>query len=112
MLQRKRTRLAIAAIAIFAFANITIASNTGEGETRKKASSFKMSFTPSKVSVPFTLKNNLRYEGSHIISYTKTDKFALYSSVMTYRKGNVVYMIPVKQKVLLPRFIKQAPEKN
>ena len=58
-----------------------------------------MSFTPSKVSVPFTLKNNLRYEGSHITSYTKNEKFALYSSVMTYRKGNVVYMIPIKVAV-------------
>lgn len=111
MFKGKKTGFVIAAVAIMAFANMTLASNKGEGDKRK-ADSFKLNYTHSKLSVPFTLKNNLKFDRASLTSFTKSDKFVLYSSVMTYRRGNVVYMMPVKQKVFLPRFIKTAPDKK
>ena len=112
MLSGRKTRFAFAVLGILAIANIALASTTGDGENRKKASGLKLSFASTKVSVPFSMKANLRYEKTSLGTFTKTSKFILYSSSMTYRKGNVVYIMPVKQKTILPQFIKCSPDKK
>lgn len=112
MLSNKLTKGIFAAVLMLALTNMTLATNKGDGETKKKSAGFKMSFTPSRVSVPFSMKKTLKYDNTRLTTFSKGEKFVLYSSVMTYRKGNIVYMIPVKQKLVLPSFLKLSPEKK
>lgn len=58
-----------------------------------------------KNSIPFNLKSGLTYRGSFF-----TNKEIIGNSVMvsdayvSYKKGNTVYILPYKQKVLIPEY--------
>ena len=51
----------------------------------------------------FNLKSGLKYKGSLLSGTTKTSPTTvIQNNVVTYQKGNSVYVIPYKQKILVP----------
>ncbi len=59
-----------------------------------------------KNALTFNLKTGLKYKGS-ILKDVKTENHSLISTnLVTYQKGNTVYIIPYKQKIIVPE-IKQ-----
>lgn len=58
--------------------------------------------TQSVRSIAFTAGNGLRYKGSLLLSEQKTNQSLISSSLVTYQKGNTFYILPFKQKVLVP----------
>lgn len=57
-----------------------------------------------KNSVPFNLRSGLKYQGSQLISKQKVGNSIVTESVVSYKKGNVVYLIPYKQRIATPEY--------
>ena len=60
-----------------------------------------------KSSLTYNLKTGMKYVGiSHIDITPEKCSTALYSSINTYQKGNTIYLVPHKHKIIIPE-IKQ-----
>ncbi len=59
--------------------------------------------TPSNFqsSLSFNLKNGLKYTGSLINTTVTTSAPNSFSHIVTYQKGNSIYILPYKQKTLV-----------
>ena len=97
VLTRKLTTLFLIGLSITAFAIV------GDGKSKGKKSSLlssKPTITPGK----FSLKSGYQYRGSQIINQ-QTDKNSFTrNSLVTYQKGNLTYVLPVK--TVVPQKIK------
>jgi hypothetical protein len=60
--------------------------------------------TPStlKNSLSLNLKTGLKYIGSVFINQKTLGNAVVTNTLVTYQKGNTVYIIPYKQKVIMP----------
>ena len=70
---------------------------------KKNRVTLNISTAPTfKKSLPFNLRSGLKYSGSLTISNPRPNGGSLTStSVVTYQKGNSVYILPYKQKVVV-----------
>jgi len=50
----------------------------------------------------FNLKNGLKYKGSLISNPANQGSSLNHNTLITYQKGNTIYILPYKQKVLVP----------
>ncbi|MEI9956666.1 MAG: hypothetical protein WDM90_10280 [Ferruginibacter sp.] len=55
-----------------------------------------------KNSVSLNLRAGLHYTGSYLINQNNFNRSMLSTTVVTYQKGNSVYIIPYKQKIVMP----------
>ena len=97
LLTRKLTTLFLIGLSVTAFAIV------GDGKSKGKKSSLlssKPTITPGK----FTLKSGYQYRGSQIISQKKDNNSFTRNSLVTYQKGNMTYILPVK--TIVPQKIK------
>ncbi len=64
--------------------------------------------TPSTLrnSLSLNVKNGLRYTGSMLLNQQSNTNSMMKTSLITYQKGNTTYIIPYKQKIVMPE-IKQ-----
>ena len=53
-------------------------------------------------SLSFNLKTGLKYKGSLLNGSAGSKNTVSYNNMLTYQKGNTVYIIPYKQKVVVP----------
>ncbi len=57
-----------------------------------------------KNSIAFNLRSGLSYKGSTVLNHTQLGGMVLNNSIVSYKKGNAVYIIPYKQKVFIPSY--------
>jgi hypothetical protein len=75
-------------------------ASKGGGGDKKNAAPFKNDFTPINAASGFTLKNGYSYSGSYIFNQAKTaDKTVSFNAMVSYQKGNSIYIMPYKYKV-------------
>lgn len=60
-----------------------------------------------KNSIPFNLKSGLTYRGSFLLNSKVIGNSLVSDAYVSYRKGNTVYILPYKQKVLIPEYSQQ-----
>ena len=97
MLTRKLATLFLIGLSVAAFATL------GDGKSKGKRSSLlnsKPTITPGK----FTLKSGYQYRGSQIINQQNQNNTFTRNSLVTYQKGNMTYILPVK--TVIPQRIK------
>lgn len=96
VLTRKLTTLFLVGLSFVAFATL------GDGKAKKKSSllNSKPTITPGK----FSLKSGYQYRGSQIINQKKDNNSFTRNSLVTYQKGNMTYILPVK--TIIPEKIK------
>jgi hypothetical protein len=97
VLTRKLVTLFLIGLSVAAFASL------GDGKTKGKKSSLlnsKPTITPGK----FTLKSGYQYRGSQIINQQTQNNTFTRNSLVTYQKGNMTYILPVK--TIIPQRIK------
>ena len=90
--RKTATLLLIAVSTVAAFATL------GDGKSKKGNASLlnnKYAVTPGK----FSLKSGYQYRGSQIINQSRTDNTITLNSVVTYQKGHMTYLVPVKTVV-------------
>ena len=97
VLTRKLATLFLIGLSVAAFATL------GDGKSKGKKSSLlnsKPTITPGK----FTLKSGYQYRGSQIINQQTQNNTFTRNSLVTYQKGNMTYILPVK--TIIPQKIK------
>ena len=97
ILTRKLTTLFLIGLSVAAFATL------GDGKSKGKKSlllSSKPTITPGK----FSLKSGYQYRGSQIINQQKDKNSFTRNSLVTYQKGNITYVMPLK--TIVPQKIK------
>ena len=57
-------------------------------------------------SISFNLKGGLKYKGSLLTNTKQQNNSLISKEIVTYQKGNSIYIIPYKQKIIVPE-IKQ-----
>ena len=55
-----------------------------------------------KSNLLFNAGNGLKYKGSLLMNEQKEKQSMISSSLLTYQKGNTIYILPYKQKILVP----------
>jgi len=97
MLTRKLSTLFLIGLSVAAFATL------GDGKSKGKRTSLlnsKSTITPGR----FTLKSGYQYRGSQIINQQNQNNTFTRNSLVTYQKGNMTYILPVK--TIVPQRIK------
>lgn len=97
LLARKLTTLLMIGLSFAAFATL------GDGKSKGKKTSLlnsRPTITPGK----FSLKSGYQYRGSQILNQQKDKNAFTRNSLVTYQKGNMTYILPVK--TVIPRKIK------
>jgi hypothetical protein len=97
MLTRKLSTLFLIGLSVAAFATL------GDGKAKGKRTSLlnsKSTITPGR----FTLKSGYQYRGSQIINQQNQNNTFTRNSLVTYQKGNMTYILPVK--TIVPQRIK------
>ena len=61
-------------------------------------------FNSLKKSITFNLKSGLTYRGSLLLDQQQVGNTFYNSTLLTYKKGNTVYIMPYKQKILIPDY--------
>jgi hypothetical protein len=87
---------------LFCIVNVAIADK-GTGRKNKTKVVLNIS-TPSTLlnSISFNLKSGLTYKGSLLVSQQTIGSSIMNSSIITYQKGNTIYVIPYKHKFIVP----------
>ncbi|MBS1496519.1 MAG: hypothetical protein JSU03_02530 [Bacteroidetes bacterium] len=79
-------------------------ADRGIGKKSKYKISLNIKTTGSfSNNLSFNLKSGLTYKGSLLNNNLETQQsFIINNSFSTYQKGNTVYIVPFKQKILVP----------
>jgi len=97
LLTRKLTTLLLIGLSVTAFAIV------GDGKSKGKKSSL-LSSRPTITPGKFSLRSGYQYRGSQIINQQKDKNSFTRNSLVTYQKGNMTYILPVK--TVIPQKIK------
>ena len=100
---RKLMRMTIVSALMIAVVGLTFASKGGGGD--KKSNSripLKTEFVPIRTTGTFTLKTGPTYTGSFMLGQEKTKSYLSINSLVTYQKGNSIFIIPYTYKVNTP----------
>ena len=94
-LKRKLATTVLVSASVAAFATL------GDGGNKKGSSLLNNSVKTTTVK-SFSLKTSYNYRGSHLFS-SNEPKYISLNTTVTYQKGNVTYIVPLKKKVLIER---------
>lgn len=86
----KKTLISCAMIGAVALAAV---ASSGGGK-KKSETPLKPIYTPIRTTNGFTLKAGPLYTGSHILGSERSRNHITYNAVVTYQKGNTVYILP------------------
>lgn len=78
-------------------------ADKGIGKKNKAKAKLNITTTTSlRNSISLNLKTGLKYTGSLLVNQQTDGKTYLSNTLLTYQKGNTVYIIPHKQVIVVP----------
>ncbi|MEO7802160.1 MAG: hypothetical protein ABIR81_09180 [Ginsengibacter sp.] len=92
---------------VLMFSGISWMSFADRGGLIKKTNKVKLNIHTAptlKKSIAFNLRSGLVFKGSSLLSNQQIGNTLFSKGLMTYRKGNTVYITPFKQKMLIPQY--------
>ena len=78
-------------------------ASSGGGSRKKTSKLFSPEFAPIKTSTGFSMRSGVTYAGSMITSVHKNRTSMNFNSLVTYQKGNVIYILPNQHRINLTR---------
>lgn len=57
-----------------------------------------------KNSIAFNLKSGIEYKGSFFLNRQQIGNSIISDAFISYKKGNTIYILPYKQKVVIPEY--------
>lgn len=111
-IQMKRLIRPIFVSTLLVVAVVLAFASKGGGGNKKKTPSFKNDFVPIRTTTGFTMRSGLTFAGSHITGAEKNDKHFSFNTLVTYQKGNTIFVMPYKYKVSIPSFNSQGAKTN
>ena len=98
----KISRLLLLAVAFTGTAYGAL-TDRGNGKRAKNKVVANISIpTTLRNSISFNLRYGLKYTGSLIANHMSVNNTLSGTSLITYQKGNVTYIIPYKQRLIIP----------
>lgn len=90
-------------VVVILCATLSALADRGIGKKSKTKVTLNIS-TPATLrsSVSLNLKSGLRYTGSVVLNSKMIGKSSVNSTLITYQKGNSIYFIPYKQRIIMP----------
>jgi hypothetical protein len=96
---RKLIRKTVISTLMLAIVGLAFASKGGGGEKKNSNIPLRTEFVPIRTTNNFTLKSGLSYRGSYSLGEEKTKSYVSIHTLVTYEKGNSLYIIPYKYKM-------------
>src|SRR5580658_5617387 len=98
---RKLIRKTVISTLMLAIVGLAFASKGGGGEKRNSNNiPLRTEFVPIRTTNNFTLKSSgLAYRGSYSLGEERTKTYVSIHTLITYEKGNSLYIIPYKYKL-------------
>ncbi len=81
-----------------------VSADRGYGKKRNKIQLNIITVSTLKKSIPFNLRSGLNYRGSSLLNQQQVGNSLFNNAIITYKKGNTVYILPYRQKVLIPDY--------
>lgn len=82
-----------------------IASADRGGFVKKNKAQLNINTTGNlKNSIAFNLKSGIVYRGSELLSTSRIGNVLVQESIISYKKGNTVYILPYKQRIAIPQY--------
>jgi len=105
---RKLMRKTLVSTLMFAVVGLAFASKGGGGEKKAPNNSLKTNFTPIRTTTGFTLKTGPSFSGSVLLGTEKKDNYVSFNTLITYEKGNTMYIMPYRYKVNSSLFLRNS----
>lgn len=99
----KISKLAASALLFCLVTYVATADRGGFGRRNKIHFNISTSNT-LRNSIPFNLRSGLYYKSNTVLSHQYVGNSIFSSSVVSYQKGNTIYILPSKQKVLIQSY--------
>ena len=99
---RRLMRQAVISGLLLAVVGWAIASKGGGGDKKNKSVPIKTEFTPIRSTGNFTLKSSPNYSGSFFLGQERTKTTISFNTLVTYERGNSIFIMPYKYKVNIP----------
>ena len=95
----KVSKISALILLICFIAYVAVADRGGFGR-RNKIHFNIVTLSTLKNSISFNLKSGLYYRGNTVLNKQQINNSIFSSSIISYQKGNTIYILPFKQKVL------------
>jgi len=102
------TRKLLVSTIMVAVFGLAFASKGGGGEKKAANNSLKTNFTPIRTTSYFTLKAGPSFAGSTLLSVDKKPNYISFNTLVTYEKGNSMYIMPYRYKLNNSLFLKNS----
>jgi hypothetical protein len=100
MMKKAKMMLVVVMLIGIAFSAL---ADKGIGKKSKAKVNLNITTTNSlRNSISFNLKSGLKYTGSLLVNQQSTGNAILSNTLVTYQKGNTVYIIPHRQVIAMP----------
>lgn len=99
----RRSKIA-AILLFFCFVAYVATADRGGFGRRNKIHFNIITLSTLKTSVAFNLRSGLNYKGNTILTQQQIGNSIFTSSLVSYQKGNTIYILPYKQKVLIQTY--------
>jgi len=97
---RKLIRQSVVSTLLLAIVGLAFASKGGGGDKKNNNNiPLRNEFVPIRTTNNFTLKAGPSYRGSLLLGEEKTKEYVSVNTLITYQKGNSIYIMPYKYKV-------------
>jgi hypothetical protein len=103
---RKLMRKTLISALMVAVVGLAFASKGGGGEKNgTKNVPLKTNFTPIRTTSGFTLKAGSTMTANYLLSTEKTPTYVSFNTLVTYQKGNSLYVMPYKYRINTSMFL-------
>ncbi|MBA2563154.1 MAG: hypothetical protein H0V14_09635 [Chitinophagaceae bacterium] len=83
---------------------VAIADRGGFGRKRNKIQLNITALTTLRNSISLNLRSGVSFKGSQILNRKQIGNFVINTDIISYKKGNSIYVLPYKQKIVIPSF--------
>ncbi|GAB2825320.1 hypothetical protein [Ferruginibacter profundus] len=98
----KLSKLTLAVVVLLGPALSALADRGISKKSKAKVTLNISTPTTLRNSVSLNLRSGLRYTGSVLVNQHTLNNSMISNTLVSYQKGNTVYIIPYKQKVVMP----------
>jgi hypothetical protein len=87
---------------LFSVVSIAFADRGGKKKAKSKVSLNIITPGSLRSSIAFNFGSGLSYKGSFLTSQQTIGSSIMNNSIVTFEKGNTIYIIPYKQNIIMP----------
>jgi len=93
------------ALVILFFCGVYLMASADRGFIKKNKTHLNIATEGNlKNSIAFNLKSGISYRGSFLLNNQQIGNAIVSDAFISYKKGNTIYILPYKQRVIIPEY--------